>query len=795
VAGGDGLVNVGFINANGRDLGTVLVDGDLGRIDAGDPANPAGACKGLTAQSLGVFGTSTGAPDLLSTFNGRLDKLTIATDVKAASVRVVDSSGANHGSIGPIFIGGSLIGGAAANTGEIVSANAMGPVTIRGDVIGCGSQTGFIHTTAAGPILGVTIGGSLLGGYGANSGKIFTVNVIGPVKIGGDIKGDAAFSGLIDGGSIASVTIGRSLLGGDGTASGAIFSQTSIGPVKIGKSIIGDGSDMGALDSGVINAGSLGAVTLGDSLLGGFGERSGQIKSAGAIGVVKINGDIRGGVGGQKDAGIVDAGTTLAGITVGGSVLGGNGENSGRISTAGAMGNVTIGGSLMGGAGASSGRIRSGDTIRAVVIKGDVLGDGQNSAVITSAGAIASVTIGGSLIGDSIGSGAIDCGGALGLVKIGRDVTTSFSTDSGHIFSMGAMAGVRIGGSLDGAGIGADHSAEIRSDSTIGPISIAGSVIGGINGSGRIFSTGGLASVTIGGSLLGGYEEGTGEIRSAGNIGPVKIAGDIVGGTFSSYALGGSGYIEGARIASLFVGGSIRAGVDDDSRGKHTNQVASVRAINDIGPIVIKGSLLGTADADGNSNDGDYTYVTIIAGGKSASDPGSISDVAIKSLTVGGRVENARILAGYDVDGTTPRNADAQIGKVTVGGDWIASQLIAGVRDNNGDGFGNGDDAKIPNLGQTGFKDDPDLGGAGAISKIAGVIIKGRALGTVDSSDAALFGIEAQQLGTIKIGIATISFNSVAGDDLFANRRTLALTRGTSGPDGFDFRAFEVPLT
>ena len=43
-----------------------------------------------------------------------------------------------------------------------------------------------------------------------------------------------------------------------------------------------------------------------------------------------------------------------------------------------------------------------------------------------------------------------------------------------------------------------------------------------------------------------------------------------------------------------------------------------------------------------------------------------------------GRLELAQILAGYDTS-LTPANADAQIGPVTVGGDWIASSITAGV--------------------------------------------------------------------------------------------------------------------
>src|SRR5262245_8718759 len=35
-SGGDGRVNVGYIQATGRDIGTVFVEGDLGVIDAGN---------------------------------------------------------------------------------------------------------------------------------------------------------------------------------------------------------------------------------------------------------------------------------------------------------------------------------------------------------------------------------------------------------------------------------------------------------------------------------------------------------------------------------------------------------------------------------------------------------------------------------------------------------------------------------------------------------------------------------------------------------------------------------------
>src|SRR5262245_9478178 len=56
VNGGDGFATLGELTANNLDLGAVVIDGDLGRIFAGDNDPVTGGLKGLTAQSLGRFG-------------------------------------------------------------------------------------------------------------------------------------------------------------------------------------------------------------------------------------------------------------------------------------------------------------------------------------------------------------------------------------------------------------------------------------------------------------------------------------------------------------------------------------------------------------------------------------------------------------------------------------------------------------------------------------------------------------------------------------------------------------------
>src|SRR5262245_19053631 len=65
INGGDGFVAVGEVIA-GIDLGPVKIDGDLGRILAGNGTTSTRGLAALTAQSMGRYGTSTGAANLQS---------------------------------------------------------------------------------------------------------------------------------------------------------------------------------------------------------------------------------------------------------------------------------------------------------------------------------------------------------------------------------------------------------------------------------------------------------------------------------------------------------------------------------------------------------------------------------------------------------------------------------------------------------------------------------------------------------------------------------------------------------
>lgn len=166
---------------------------------------------------------------------------------------------------------------------------------------------------------------------------------------------------------------------------------------------------------------------------------------------------------------------------------------------------------------------------------------------------------------------------------------------------------------------------------------------------------------------------------------------------------------------------------------------------------MVKGSLVGSQT--GGTHD-----VLITARGQLTAS--ATSDIAIKSIAVGGRVELARILAGYGqagtgVDGEGGLNADASIGKVIVGRDWIASSIAAGV-DDNGDGFGNANDAKLAGPGVT--------DNAAIISRIGSIAINGQALGTVGGTDQ--FGFVGEQIVSLKIGAVSLPLTPGPANDL-----------------------------
>jgi hypothetical protein len=146
----------------------------------------------------------------------------------------------------------------------------------------------------------------------------------------------------------------------------------------------------------------------------------------------------------------------------------------------------------------------------------------------------------------------------------------------------------------------------------------------------------------------------------------------------------------------------------------------------------------------------------VVIGAVGQSNFTSTTDLAIGSIRVHGSVEHANLLAGYsfDLGGTGPHgnNADAQIGLVSVGGDWIASNLVAGVSAGADGLFGTADDAKLSGAGVK------DLGST--VSRIGQVIIGGQVRGTANAGDH--FGIVAEAIGSMTVGGASVALSPQA---------------------------------
>jgi hypothetical protein len=490
------------------------------------------------------------------------------------------------------------------------------------------------------------------------------------------------------------------------------------------------GIDLGT----VVVDGDLGEVTLGNPAKAANGMASLTVQSLGRFGMVtgatSAESDIQGGLGAlQVHSDLVGVQLTCVGaagqigqVSIGGSLLRGTGGFEGGIHADGTIGAVTIRGDLDGGF------LYAKGNMGLVTLGGSLVGGAADeSGTINTGGNLAGIHVGGSVLGGAGSfSGYIHSEGNLGSVKIGGSLHGGDGSESGEVIAGGSLAGFACGGSLEGGN--GDLSGLVVAKGNMGPVKIGGDLRAAAgNQSAEIRTHSSLASITVGGSVVGGSRSHSGAILVDGSLGPVNISGDLVGGSASGTGdLIGTGSISADRIARVLIGGSVIAGTDATSGTFSRN--AAIQAKDTIGAITIKGSLLGNSTSP----------VVISARGQAVEPAGATRDVAIASLSISVRVKYTNILAGYDVN-LNPVNADAQIGAVKVGTDWVASNLVAGVAAGSDGLFGTADDVLIPEA-----KSDPKI-----LASIASVTIHGLALGTTGGGDR--FGIVAQKIGAMSV--------------------------------------------
>jgi hypothetical protein len=455
--------------------------------------------------------------------------------------------------------------------------------------------------------------------------------------------------------------------------------------------------DLALIVAGDADTATTGLASLSVASLGRLGTQTAP--TIGALGL-QING-----LGSVKVKGdiylarvLVDGGADgrLDSLAVGGSIIGGGIDNSGIVFTEGQIGKIVVKGSLLGSTGASSGRIDSATGIGSVSITGNVIG------------------------GSGAQSGMVSSGGVIsGSVFVGGNVVGGTGKESGRI-AAGAISSVQISGSLVGG---------------------AGEASGSVRAGGDLFF------FTLGGDLIGSGGDESGTVIVDGRMLNGSIRYDIFGGNISgSQSTTYTGVVIANSIGAFTIGGSIFSG-QDSSTGSFLIS-GGIVSESQIGSLTIKGSVVG---ANGVS-----AYILA----KGAVAPTATSDIGIGKLTIGGRVERAIIGAGYVLDTGLISNGNAQIGSVTVGGDWITSTMFAGIRDKNGDGFGGADDE---------VASDP---ATGPVASIASILIKGDVIGSPFSG--ATFGFLAQQIGKFKANNAApvltagkdapVTLNLIGGD-------------------------------
>ena len=416
----DGQVNVGEVIAaqsgfaslqQGVHLGTVKIDGDLGRIQAGST---------LTPKSIGKL--------------------------EVGSLGVIDRSG--DGALQSVFFG------------------AVGSIVVHGDVEGTifavGSSVSFTtgFTTGLGAIGKITIEGQLVGGTTENSGYISSNSKIGVITVGGIVGGTGVDSGKIQASrTIDSFTALGDVAGGEGVGSGQVIGS-SIGKVQFGKA--------GRRGSPDIRANLIGGDAGPDSELGETQilaqVGSGAIVSFSGIGSVNMIGDIQGGTG--ANSGMIFANTNVAKLAMG-DLIGGDAEGSGRVRVLGSLTSFTAG-TIQGSNSTNGGSIQVNGKIGQVKIANLLGAEGNSSSgeTILRAGSIVAGDIGKVLVTGDIKAGTATGDTQLGSASIFSERSITSLTVKGSVAGADLASGVRAvvlsaGGNIGDINIGTMRFAEI----------------------------------------------------------------------------------------------------------------------------------------------------------------------------------------------------------------------------------------------------------------------------------------------------------------------------------------------
>ena len=440
------------------------------------------------------------------------------------------------------------------------------------------------------------------------------------------------------------------------------------------------------------------------------------------LGAVKIAGNLERITAGTNDT-VIPAVKSLDVLSLG-RALGGTDISAPLSVITGDLGLLKIKGDLDGGNLTISGK--SG----AITIGGSVLGnDADSSGRLEVAKGVKSFALGGSIVaGDGVVSGVVLFTGQNGSVKVGGSVVGSTGFNSGllTVANAGApAASFTLGGSIVG-GLVAGFSGRVAIGNVI-TVKIGGSIVGASASSGA-FTFGDVTSLTVNGSVIAGEGLASGFV-SGNSAGKATIGGSVVGGSVNNTASVNIG-----TVGAFTLGGSLLAG---EVTGGNSGFLHFTKAKT----VTIKGGVIGQQGSP----------AIIGFGGVGA--PSSAADsIAVANLAIRGSVVNGLILLGEGFTGFVS-SVNTAAGKITIGGDFIASSISAGFSSGSDGFFGNDND-------------NPPAADTAADIKaaIGSLVIGGRFAGT--PSDGDHYGIVAEQIGSIIIAGRKLALDPLAPDNL-----------------------------
>jgi hypothetical protein len=319
---GDGVAHIGEIIATGRDLGVVKINGDLGKIVAGNDSLPAPAIKSLTVGSYGMLDGTTqpAGASQSSAITGDLLKLTILGDMSGGAINV-------NGAINTVKIGGSIIGGPFTSDGRVF-ADSIAKMTVRGSIIGgAGGPSGGVSVLSNVGVFKVS--GSIIGGSADMDQIAAQVRIggaVGKFFVGGDIRGadGAGKQETIEvEGTVGSFTVGGNVTASTGKEASIYLADlvdvpgTAVGSITVGgvveNSVIGVGADLNrpvpldrlTIGGSFIKSRIVVGTSFGPDLIAGDGDD--VINAASRLNTLVIKGTVFGTVGGT-DSYFIEAG-------------------------------------------------------------------------------------------------------------------------------------------------------------------------------------------------------------------------------------------------------------------------------------------------------------------------------------------------------------------------------------------------------------------------------------------------------------------------------------------------------